>query len=108
METKGAMKMRNISERHAELIKRILECRKCDLWKTRIKPVPGEGKIPSEVMIVGEAPGRMEDLSGRPFVGKAGNLLTRALSSIGIERKDVYITNIVKCRPPGNLSLIHI
>jgi uracil-DNA glycosylase family 4 len=94
--------MVNITHRYEELVKRILECRKCGLWKTRKNPVPGEGRIPSEIMIVGEAPGRMEDISGRPFVGRAGNLLTQVLSSIGIDRKDVYITNIVKCRPPGN------
>ncbi len=85
-----------------ELVEEILSCKKCPLHKTRKKPVPGEGKVPSDLMLVGEAPGRKEDEEGRPFVGNAGKLLTRCLLRIGISRSNVYITNIVKCRPPNN------
>lgn len=84
------------------LHEKIRVCRKCELWKTRIKVVPGEGSDKAEIMFVGEAPGRMEDLQGRPFVGRAGKLLDELLSSIGIERKDVFITSPLKCRPPEN------
>lgn len=79
-----------------------MECRRCGLYKTRKNPVPGEGRIDAEVVFVGEAPGAREDETGRPFVGAAGKLLTELLESIGLKRGDVYITNIVKCRPPGN------
>ncbi len=85
-----------------ELEKVIRHCKKCDLHKYRTNPVVGEGKVPSKLMIVGEAPGRFEDLEGRPFVGPAGKLLTEALQRAGIKREEVYITNVVKCRPPQN------
>jgi len=77
-------------------------CRKCGLWKTRRHPVLGEGNPKAEVVFIGEAPGREEDELGRPFVGAAGRLLNEVLSEIGIKRGEVYITNVVKCRPPGN------
>lgn len=80
----------------------IKECRNCELWKGRTNAVPGEGSYFSKLMIVGEGPGRDEDIQGRPFVGKAGQLLTKLLNEIGVDRKDVYITNVVKCRPPEN------
>ena len=80
----------------------IKNCKKCNLWKTRNKPVVGEGGNKRRVMFIGEAPGKWEDLKGRPFVGQAGKFLDELLSSIGLTRDDVYITNIVKCRPPGN------
>ena len=86
----------------AELEAEIRRCRKCSLHRTRTQPVPGEGPSPCEIMIVGEAPGREEDLEGRPFVGQAGKLLQKMLQAIGLERSGVYITNVVKCRPPGN------
>jgi len=80
----------------------IKNCKKCPLHKMRKNPVPGEGGHRKRVMFVGEAPGRREDLLGRPFVGAAGKFLDELLSSIGLTREDVYITNIVKCRPPNN------
>ncbi|RUM88118.1 MAG: uracil-DNA glycosylase [Thermodesulfatator sp.] len=85
-----------------ELEAEIRRCRKCPLHRTRTQAVPGEGPCPSEIMLVGEAPGREEDLEGRPFVGAAGKLLGKMLSAIGLSREEVYITNVVKCRPPGN------
>lgn len=86
-----------------DIAKRIRECVKCRLHKTRHLPVPGEGKAEKGIMIVGEAPGEREDLEGRPFVGPAGKLLTQILAKRGIDRsRDVFITNVVKCRPPGN------
>ena len=85
-----------------ELASTIRTCQKCELYQTRTKAVPGEGSYNSLVMFVGEAPGRDEDLQGIPFVGRAGQLLTRILQAIDIKREDIFITNIVKCRPPGN------
>ncbi len=87
---------------YEQLVHEILTCTKCPLHKYRKRPVPGEGKIDADIMIIGEAPGEKEDEQGRPFVGPAGNLLTKILSEIGISRSDVYITNVVKCRPPEN------
>lgn len=80
----------------------IRNCQKCVLAQTRTNAVPGEGSPNSLVMFVGEAPGADEDIQGQPFIGKAGQLLTRILKSVKIIRKNVFITNIVKCRPPGN------
>jgi len=80
----------------------VRECRKCRLCETRKNAVPGEGSESSKVMFVGEAPGEQEDIQGRPFVGSAGKLLTELLVLVGLRREDVYITNIVKCRPPNN------
>jgi len=77
-------------------------CRLCDLCTTRIHAVPGEGSGQSGLMLVGEAPGRKEDESGRPFVGSAGKNLDLALAAAGIERASTFITSINKCRPPGN------
>ena len=77
-------------------------CQLCPLSRTRTKAVPGEGPARARIMLVGEAPGREEDLSGRPFVGRGGKLLSATLQSIGIPRKEVFITNLVKCRPPKN------
>jgi DNA polymerase len=84
------------------LVSEILGCTRCPLHTSRTKAVPGEGPLNASVMFVGEAPGRSEDLEGRPFVGSAGKLLDSLLSSISVERGSVYITNVVKCRPPGN------
>lgn len=85
-----------------QIIENIRKCEKCDLCKTRTQAVPGDGNLKAEIIIVGEAPGKNEDIQGRPFVGRAGKLLDEMLNKIGLERKDVYITNIVKCRPPEN------
>jgi uracil-DNA glycosylase family 4 len=77
-------------------------CTRCRLHETRTKAVPGEGDSSTEVVFVGEGPGMNEDREGRPFVGRAGGLLVSLLGHIGWGREDVFITNIVKCRPPGN------
>jgi len=77
-------------------------CTRCKLAQGRLKAVPGEGHPDTEVLFVGEGPGQTEDAQGRPFVGRAGELLVRMLASIGWRRQEVFITNIVKCRPPGN------
>jgi len=80
----------------------ISNCKKCDLWHSRDKGVPGEGPIDAEIMFIGEGPGFHENMQGRPFVGAAGDLLIELLSAIGMTREQVFITNVVKCRPPGN------
>ena len=77
-------------------------CEKCKLCETRTKAVPGKGNFDAEVIFVGEAPGKNEDIHGEPFVGAAGKRLDMILEDTGIDREDVYITNIVKCRPPKN------
>lgn len=77
-------------------------CRKCDLWKSRKNPVAGEGNSDAAVIFIGEAPGYWEDVRGRPFVGAAGKLLDEMLLGIGLSRSEVYIANILKCRPPDN------
>lgn len=77
-------------------------CTKCPLHKSRTKTVFGVGNPDSDLVFVGEAPGRDEDLKGEPFVGRAGQLLTKILAAIGFQREDVYIANILKCRPPEN------
>ena len=85
-----------------ELVQRILTCTDCSLCQSRIQAVPGEGPRTPQVMFVGEGPGFHEDQQGRPFVGPAGKLLDRLLEANGLRRQDVYITNVVKCRPPNN------
>lgn len=77
----------------------VRECTRCLLSRTRTKSVPGEGSPVAQVMFVGEGPGEMEDVEGRPFVGRAGKLLSELLASIKLDRGSVYITNVVKCRP---------
>ena len=88
--------------RFLELKKKIKNCRACPLAETRTYAVPGEGSITAELMFVGEGPGYDEDQQGRPFVGRAGQLLTKIINAMEYKREDVYITNIVKCRPPDN------
>lgn len=80
----------------------IAACDKCRLCETRNNVVPGEGDPRARLMFIGEGPGRDEDLQGRPFVGRSGELLTRMIAAIGMERSEVYICNVVKCRPPQN------
>lgn len=80
----------------------ITHCTLCSLHQTRTHAVPGEGSFYAPLMFVGEAPGEQEDLSARPFVGPAGRLLDQLIAHLGLNRKEVYITNVVKCRPPGN------
>jgi uracil-DNA glycosylase family 4 len=77
-------------------------CRLCPLGYSRTRAVPGVGPVSARIMIVGEAPGQNEDQQGEPFVGAAGKLLDQLLKGIGLSRSDVFITNILKCRPPGN------
>jgi len=87
----------------AELYRQIADCRECeDLARTRNQVVPGEGPEQAQIVFIGEAPGFHEDQQGRPFVGQAGQFLEQLLNSIGMSRKDVYICNVIKCRPPGN------
>lgn len=86
-----------------ELYREIARCRECEeLARTRNKVVPGEGPENSQIVFIGEAPGFHEDQQGRPFVGQAGQFLEQLLGSIGLKRNDVYICNVIKCRPPGN------
>ena len=80
----------------------VIECTKCDLSKTRTNSVPGKGNFHSDVIFVGEAPGKNEDGNGEPFIGIAGKKLSIALEEARISREEVYITNIIKCRPPKN------
>jgi uracil-DNA glycosylase family 4 len=80
----------------------VVVCTKCRLSETRKNAVPGEGNSGSQIMFVGEAPGYWEDMQGRPFVGAAGKFLTVLIAELGFSRSDVFITNIVKCRPPKN------
>lgn len=86
----------------AEMAAEINECSKCGLGETRTHGVPGEGNPDARIVFVGEAPGADEDEQGRPFVGRSGKLLTKIINAMGLERKDVFICNILKCRPPGN------
>ncbi len=85
-----------------ELEASVKACTRCPLHTGRSNAVPGEGPSDADVMVIGEAPGKAEDEQGRPFVGPAGRLLNRLLELAGLRRDHVYITNVVKCRPPGN------
>ena len=86
----------------SELYQEIAACQRCDLAKNRTRAVPGEGLENAEIMFIGEAPGWHEDQQGRPFVGPAGQFLDKLLASISLKREQVYITNVVKSRPPAN------
>jgi len=88
------------------LQKRICECMQCPLGKTRTKFVFGVGNPNADIMVIGEAPGADEDAKGEPFVGRAGQLLTKILQAINFEREEVFIANILKCRPPDNRTPI--
>ena len=85
-----------------EVIHELGDCRRCSLGGLRTNIVFGEGNPKAELVFVGEAPGGDEDIQGRPFVGRAGQLLTKIIEAMGLKRQDVYICNILKCRPPGN------
>ena len=84
------------------LAKHVRQCTKCPLHESRTNGVPGEGHSDTRLVFVGEAPGADEDAQGRPFVGRAGQLLTKIIVAMGLKREDVFICNILKCRPPGN------
>lgn len=92
----------NAEDTLAQVAKEVVVCKKCDLWRSRKNAVPGEGPADAEIMLIGEGPGFHENEKGRPFVGAAGNFLNELLAQAGLERSDVFITNVVKCRPPGN------
>lgn len=97
--------MQELSGKREELKRffyEIKDCKNCRLGESRINFVFGSGSADSKVMFVGEAPGRNEDLQGKPFVGQAGRILDELLSLIGLERKNVFIANVLKCRPPQN------
>jgi uracil-DNA glycosylase family 4 len=85
-----------------EIASEVRDCQLCRLSQSRTRAVPGEGPAQSDIMFIGEGPGFHEDRQGRPFVGAAGKFLEELLASIGLNREQVYITNLVKCRPPGN------
>ncbi|MBI2765035.1 MAG: uracil-DNA glycosylase [Chloroflexi bacterium] len=85
-----------------DLYDRVRGCVRCSLGTMRTRAVPGEGPLDAEVMFIGEAPGVNEDKQGRPFVGAAGGFLEELLAAAGLRRGEVYITNVLKCRPPGN------
>ena len=85
-----------------EVAAEVSVCTKCDLCKGRTKAVPGEGNPQADILFIGEGPGFNEDRQGRPFVGPAGQFLEELLASINLKRSDVFITNVVKCRPPNN------
>ena len=92
------MNYKSLEEISADVIK----CKKCDLYKTRNNSVPGKGKKGNKIILVGEAPGAEEDEKGIPFCGRGGKLLRNTIKQIRIEENEVYITNLVKCRPPNN------
>lgn len=85
-----------------EVAHEVVNCQKCDLQFTRKKAVPGEGPVDSSIMFIGEGPGFYENEQGRPFVGAAGKFLDELLAGVQMKRAEVFITNVVKCRPPGN------
>lgn len=89
-------------EKFEDIVLSVKNCKKCNLFKTRNKPVVGDGSLETKILFIGEAPGYNEDLQGKPFVGKAGKVLDKMLESIDLARGDVYIANILKCRPPNN------
>jgi len=92
---KGTLSLKIIQEK-------VKNCKKCDLCTRRKNAVPGKGNHNADIVFIGEAPGKNEDVHGEPFIGTAGKKLNDALKNAGLERSDVYITNIVKCRPPKN------
>jgi len=86
----------------AEIAQQVAACQDCVLYRGRTNTVPGEGNPNADLMFIGEGPGADEDASGRPFVGRAGQLLTKMIGAMGLTREDVFIGNVVKCRPPNN------
>lgn len=102
MASLGQAQSNHMFETWKELEESIVDCNKCKLCKTRQNIVFGVGNREAEIMFVGEGPGADEDRLGEPFVGKAGKLMNMAFQTVGIKREEVYIANIVKCRPPAN------
>lgn len=99
---KTAVVQRNPTEEWDDLKKRVATCTACPLHQTRTQTVFGVGSHQAKIVFIGEAPGQQEDLKGEPFVGRAGQLLDQMIRAIGLKREDVYIANILKCRPPNN------
>jgi DNA polymerase len=99
---RGRIPANNLPEGLAQLKNEVLDCRSCDLCQTRTNVVFGAGSSTAKLMFIGEAPGEEEDKQGLPFVGRAGSLLTKIIEAMGMKREDVYIANILKCRPPHN------
>jgi len=96
------MDFREKQQKIQKLRKQIAQCTRCHLHQTRTNTVPGEGDVDADIMFIGEAPGRNEDLQGKPFVGRAGDIFEKLLNSIGLTREQIYLCNILKCRPPEN------
>ena len=92
----------NLSAELEKIAEEVYRCRECDLGYIRTNAVPGEGNPNARIMFIGEAPGADEDAQGRPFVGRAGQLLNKIITACGLKRSDVFIANILKCRPPEN------
>jgi len=94
----------NAEQKIKKVAREIADCKKCRLWRTRDKTVPGEGSAKARYMVIGQGPGAEEDKTGRPFIGRSGKLLTEFLKKAGLEREDVFITSAVKCfpTPPPN------
>lgn len=90
------------TERLDAIREELRHCRRCTLARERNRVVPGEGPHTVKVMFIGEGPGRNEDIQGKPFVGQAGKVLDELLAAAGLKREEVFVTNVVKCRPPGN------
>ncbi len=93
---------KNRDEELKKIKEEVIACKKCSLFKSRKFPVIGQGNHQARIMFVGEAPGRRENETGRPFIGKAGDILNELLQSVNLKREDIYIANILKCRPPEN------
>ena len=96
------MSISEVNEKWENLYRECLDCKKCELYKTKTNTVFGCGNRDADVMFIGEAPGESEDLLGEPFVGASGKLLDKYFSAVGLPRESVYIANILKCRPPKN------
>ena len=94
--------MTNRTDRLTRLVNEITKCRRCPLYRSRTHAVVGDGSLNASLVFVGEAPGREEDLQGKPFVGAAGQLLTKMIQAMGLRREEVYICNVLKDRPPAN------
>ena len=90
------------NDNYERLKKEALKCRRCQLRENANGVVMGEGNLKNKIMLIGEGPGANEDRLGRPFVGRAGKLMDKILASVNLKRKELYITNVIKCRPPGN------
>lgn len=99
---KSALNKEEVSEDLKSLKKEVSNCTRCSLYKTRRNVVFGSGSSKAKLVFIGEAPGEEEDIQGLPFVGRAGQLLTKIIEAIGLRRDEVYIANILKCRPPNN------